>query len=743
MTPLPRPTQDFAIAVLALVVVACSSPSPWRVAKELDTIPGYDAYLAEEPDGAFAGEATQRIADMLWTAALDGESREAVAVHVEAYLERFPHSEKKFAIEEVLADYDWAEASLSGSRSALSTFLETHPVSAHTPAALEALATIEEKRVARAKFAAQRAVEAEAQEAFARAQESSSCEGWEQFVERFHATSLGPEASRRVESLVDPEALATARERTRETRQGVESEGRRLMACPAAVVVESADEPVSLLFKRADRTYVSTEDRGAAPSDLAAQQALLRRSAPSEFYVLQVRRDALFGDADELWQDSVNAWSEAARMQEVSFEQTRLYTLGSPEHLWPDPDPQAPGGLGVVESTAQHSYLTMAYGPSELAAVLHLLPEDVRSWAHDRVVHAGWEPTTHVEHALRAVLEGDLAAARRLEAVAETVALEVWCDGHADARTYGEAVLRDLDPAHADERYAWHTADAGNTLDDYVRYLDDFGDGANANTARARRAAVLADDSPYLEAVESGNVHVLGRFVHAYPGHAREAEARAILEGTDLFQLIETERIQVELQGRGIERLLVKARPLVAAPVSVRVPLGTVFGAADSTVQNMVALKSSMTWLQPYVWQDLEVDVACTNLRLDVPSVDDTFLLQRHPASDDLSTLVAFLERESPEAEFKLVQAAIWILTDDADYEDLGKLRGSVPTRPWADSFRMIKEPVALRAMQTIHAAGLDVTSRRIWQDRQELREAVDDSDLTDWLSELQENGVK
>ena len=734
--PLTRAAHSTVWPALAITafqcLAACGGPSPWRVARQLDTVEAYDAYLAEKPEGEFVGEALERIERMLRGAALEGDVRQ----DCEIYLVRFPDSEHRLAVEEQIAALDWSDAAADGSQGALERFLDRHPVSSHTPAALEGIQAIEERERVRVQQEARRVFESEATAAFDRIQESQSLEEWETFVVRFHDTPLGPYATARVESLADPTIYDEFERRAADYRTEVEAEGRQVMVCARLVLVEQAAKPVALLVKRSDRTYASTEDRGIAASDAAARQALLRRTRPGAFHVIQVTREALFGDHRDLERAFISAASRCSEMQGVSWFESSFLTLGSPAELWPDPDPMAPGGLGLEGVTEQHRFLTMAFGPKELASVLHRLSSEVGSWARDRSLHAGWTPRTPAERALLAVLDDDLETAKQLGSEAEAAALEVWLHGHSDVRSHGEDMLRALDPGGAEERFAWMATESGDTLAHYNDYLESFGNGPNAGTARARRSAILSDDAPYVEAIASGNLWVLGGFVHDYPGHFREAEARAILEGTDLFTLIENREIQVEIQGKGIKKLLVKARPLVASPVSVRVPVGTIFVSADRRVQNMVTRESTVTWLQPFVWQELEIKVACANIERNTPGQRSRFSVQRHPASEDLEATLSVLEAESPPASFDVVQAATWILTDDADYEGLGELRTRSVQNPFGRGSRSINRGDALRAMRAIHKAGVDLTTRKIWQDRAELTEGVDDAALTDWMSD-------
>jgi hypothetical protein len=73
-------------------------------------------------------------------------------------------------------------------------------------------------------------------------------------------------------------------------------------------------------------------------------------------------------------------------------------------------------------------------------------------------------------------------------------------------------------------------------------------------------------------------------------------------------------------------------------------------------------------------------------------------------------------------------QAAVWIITDDADYGDLGILvSGFARTRA-------IGPEEAVRAMKLCAEAGIDLTRKKIWWDRFSLLSRLPSGSLQNWL---------
>lgn len=90
---------------------------------------------------------------------------------------------------------------------------------------------------------------------------------------------------------------------------------------------------------------------------------------------------------------------------------------------------------------------------------------------------------------------------------------------------------------------------------------------------------------------------------------------------------------------------------------------------------------------------------------------------------------------EKSNVSFGVEQAAVWIVTDNADYDDLGTL----VSRPIYQIFggtRIINEYEAARAMKICDEAGIDITRKAIWRDREEIIKGLTDKKLKYWLQE-------
>jgi hypothetical protein len=76
-------------------------------------------------------------------------------------------------------------------------------------------------------------------------------------------------------------------------------------------------------------------------------------------------------------------------------------------------------------------------------------------------------------------------------------------------------------------------------------------------------------------------------------------------------------------------------------------------------------------------------------------------------------------------------QAAVWIVTDDADYYDLGIL---VASQFGFGGSRVINEVETVRALRICDEAGIDIKRKRIWSDKKEILSGLEDGELKKWL---------
>ncbi|AVD71674.1 hypothetical protein [Desulfobulbus oralis] len=297
---------------------------------------------------------------------------------------------------------------------------------------------------------------------------------------------------------------------------------------------------------------------------------------------------------------------------------------------------------------------------------------------------------------------------------------------HSDGRYFTEAKER-LDTLF------WQEATNNNTVKAYLDYSAAQPQGRHLPAAKAKAAELLKEQAPFQAALKDGTEASLNKFLEEFPGHQKESEARKALrdirEGRDIVDLIAEKKIEVQATGSGIMKVSVRLRKRVPYPLTVHIPVGTFFVAAKTSSQNMVTTSASRILLTTDEWNTVSPDAACANRPKDIPGDSDRFTVRRSPQQRELARLMPVLEQARVDKATR--QAAIWIVTDNASYEDLGILLAS----PFGfGGTRVINEEEAAQAMRICDAAGINIRKKAIWRDRREIMSGLKNDDLKTWM---------
>lgn len=280
----------------------------------------------------------------------------------------------------------------------------------------------------------------------------------------------------------------------------------------------------------------------------------------------------------------------------------------------------------------------------------------------------------------------------------------------------------------------WHGCLDRNTIKAYRNYIAVYPSGRFASEAQSKAEALVLDDAPYSEVKAQESETAYEQFLEQYPGHRREPEVLAALElvrGKPISDLLEQKKIEASVSGKGIENVSLTLKRLVGTKMSVIIPVGTFFVSNNAGTQNMVVRKAQTVLLDSDDPQTVTISAACANRSKHIPEGDDSFSIQESPAAEELTKLMPVLDKTG--VSYEIEQAAIWIITDDASYDDLGILVRSFGPIAIGGT-RIIGEREAARAMQIIDQAGIDITKKAIWQDRSKILEKLPDGDLKTWL---------
>ncbi len=209
-----------------------------------------------------------------------------------------------------------------------------------------------------------------------------------------------------------------------------------------------------------------------------------------------------------------------------------------------------------------------------------------------------------------------------------------------------------------------------------------------------------------------------------------KAIARSDPSAGNLVDLIAKGKLVAEIRGLNIGAVVLRVRRIGRDPdpLPFNVPLGTFFTAGNPSSQNMVSIAPRLLTLANAKWLSIAIPTACANMMRKIPKTNDRFTAGLLPDHSDLFKVIRVLH--SSNATPDVVQAAVWIITDNATFDGLGTLVNNKTHN------RTIGADDAARAMKLIDDAGIDITEFNIWLvDRTRLVGTVTDKLLANWLS--------
>ena len=214
------------------------------------------------------------------------------------------------------------------------------------------------------------------------------------------------------------------------------------------------------------------------------------------------------------------------------------------------------------------------------------------------------------------------------------------------------------------------------------------------------------------------------------PAGAAQAPA---LADHDLFDALDAGLVEAEAVGAGASAVTVRIRRTGDAPIVVTSPVATQFAAADGA-RDMIARRDGWIVLDDAEWR--EWTLRAVGRRPDRPAPAPGAPLQLLPPSTAprIEALLYAIQVGTytvadspilyPPRTQVVEEAAVWIADGDRDYATLA---------PDIAGPRIPAQYAAAFALVFLDEAGIDVRSRRIWQDRQEIFGVLRDRGLNFW----------
>jgi ankyrin repeat protein len=185
-------------------------------------------------------------------------------------------------------------------------------------------------------------------------------------------------------------------------------------------------------------------------------------------------------------------------------------------------------------------------------------------------------------------------------------------------------------------------------------------------------------------------------------------------ETIDLYEAIRQDKVSVSVTGESIRQVNGRVtRKAGSKPMIVKIPLGTLFDPGSAGFQNMVTTQTLALDLRRRRAATFSAPVVCANMSRPIPGRNVSFSVRPAPHQAELLSALPVLERAG--VGFASLQAATWVLTDNADYEDLGTLRTTYSS--FGGSGRTISEGDVADAAMHLYRAGINLRQRAIWRD--------------------------
>ena len=220
---------------------------------------------------------------------------------------------------------------------------------------------------------------------------------------------------------------------------------------------------------------------------------------------------------------------------------------------------------------------------------------------------------------------------------------------------------------------------------------------------------------------------------------AGSAAAGDALADHDLFAALAAGLVEVEAQGAGGDAVTLRIRRTTDRPLVVTSPVATWFAAGGTS--DMVARRDGWIVLDNDAWRDWTLRAVARQPDREPPGPAQPLEIRPPSAIPRIAAVLyevqagTYTVSDSPTLyplrTRAIEAAAVWITDGDASYAAL---------EPLIDGARVPAQYAAAFALVFIDRAGIDVTRRQVWNDREEIFGRLRDQGLQVW-HELKSGG--
>ena len=211
-----------------------------------------------------------------------------------------------------------------------------------------------------------------------------------------------------------------------------------------------------------------------------------------------------------------------------------------------------------------------------------------------------------------------------------------------------------------------------------------------------------------------------------------EAGGTAALADHDLFDAIDAGLVEVEARGAGAEAVTLRVRRTGSEPILVTSPVAAYFDAADG--RDMISRRDGWMVLDDDAWREWTLRAVGRQRDLDPPGAGDRLAILPPSTAPVIEDLLLEIQAGTytvsnsptlyPPRTPVMEQAAVWIADGDADYASMAPhIAGPMLPAQYAAAFALV----------FVDRAGIDVTGRRVWADREAVFGRLRDQGLRIW----------
>jgi len=205
-----------------------------------------------------------------------------------------------------------------------------------------------------------------------------------------------------------------------------------------------------------------------------------------------------------------------------------------------------------------------------------------------------------------------------------------------------------------------------------------------------------------------------------------------VLADHDLFDAIEDGVVEVEAVGDGADAVTVRIRRTGPVPIVVTSPAAVHFTAVGA--RDMIARRDGWIVLVDDAWHDWSIRAIGRQANHAPPGPDAPLAMLAPTTEPLLEELLSRIQIGTytvddsptlyPPRTQEVEQAAVWIVDGDLDYDTLARD---------VDAQRIPAEYAVAFALVFCDLAGVDVTTREVWNDRERVFRMLRDQGLSAW----------